>query len=548
MRILLINPGQLPDAGEDQFAGRMDSMFLRGRPFSETYFGIPLALPTLAGVTPAPHEVRILDEMVEPIDFDQPCDLVGLSAMTCKATRAYQIASEFRRRGVRVVIGGIHASMCPDEAARHVDAVVVGEAEELWPGLLADAERGRLAPRYVADAFPDVKTLPPPRHDLTPYTRYFSYFLQTTRGCPRSCSFCTVTKMNGRRLRRKTPQQVVDEVARAITLPNPWRPTIVDRERGDRKRKVAGGAIFFVDDNFAIDREHALAVCRALTAYQDEHDLHLNWFTQSDLTAGFDDELLAAMKEAGCMNIFMGFESLHPEALAAMHKPVNLPDRYRECIDNVERHGIEVTMSVIVGTDSETASAGEDMARFARDNHVFYLFPNIMTPHPGTQLMSELEAEGRILRREPELYNIRNVVFRPKLMTAAELQALYANLCQDVLDMGRLLETAALKVKRPKRYYLTRPWRLLIWLAFSYFFVVLGLRRKLTFREVGKLLRYAPRLVLRNGSLNALGFVVNAVGFGTFSRNEARRLAKPEQPGVASDAPSRARAIQAPKP
>jgi len=217
---------------------------------------------------------------------------------------------------------------------------------------------------------------------------------------------------------------------------------------------------------------------------------------------------------------------LHADALAEMHKPVNRPDRYRECIENVERHGIEVTVSVIVGTDSDTATVGQELARFARDHHVFYLFPNIMTPYPGTQLMADLETEGRILRRESELYNIRNVVFRPKHMDATELQSVYVRLCRDALDMGHLLETATRKLKRPKRHYLTRPWRLFIWLAFSFFFIVLGLRGKLTARELGLLLRYAPRLLLGDGSLNALGFVANAVAFGTFSRSEEQRLAQ----------------------
>lgn len=523
MRILLINPGQLPDAGDDQFAGAMDSLFFRAKPFSRTYFGIPLALPTLAGLTPPEHDVRILDEMVEDIDFDVPYDLVGLSAMTCKATRAYQIAQEYRRRGVKVIMGGIHASMCPDEVAQHVDTVVVGEADELWPRLLDDAQAGRLQARYQADGFPTLAGLPPPRHALTRHSHYFCFFLQTTRGCPRSCKFCTVTTQNGRALRRKTPSQVVAEVKTILDLPNPLRPVIVDRASGNRRRRLASGTIFFVDDNFAFDREHALAVCRALKAFQDEHDVHLNWFTQSDVKTGFDDELLSAMKDAGCMNIFMGFESLRPDALRAFKKNVNAPDRYRQCIDNIERHGIEVTASVIVGTDYEDRESGDEWARFAEANKVFYLFPNIMTPYPGTQLMDEMRDEERILRREPELYNIRNVVFQPKQMQPDELRDLFVGLCKRVLGMDRLLETAIDKVKRPNRYYLTYPWRLLIWLSFSLTFFALVARRKLTLRELARLLAAAPKLLLRDGSLTALGYMVNAVGFGTFARNEARR-------------------------
>ncbi len=524
MKIVLINPGQLNDAGEDQFAGRIDSAFFRASPFAETYFGIPLAIPTLAGVTPPAHTVKIVDEMVEPIDFDERCDLVGVSAMTCKATRAYQIAAEYRKRGVPVVMGGIHASMCPDEAGAHVDCVVVGEADELWPTLLSDFERGELKSRYTADEFPDITRIPPPNHELTAHSRYYAFFLQTTRGCPRQCRFCTVTQINGKRLRKKRPEQVVAEVKRVIGLPNRLRPVVVDREEGNRERRLANGTVFFVDDNFAIDREHALTVCRALKLFQDENDLHLTWFTQADVKTGFDDELLDAMKSAGCMNLFMGFESLSAKALQAMKKNVNAPERYAACIENIERHGIEVTVSVIVGTDFEDRHSGEEMARFAMEHNVFYLFPNILTPYPGTALKEEMEATKRIVLREPELYNIRNVVFRPKLMTPLELQSLYVKLCDEVLSLDNLLRTAREKLKKPKRYYLTLRWRILIWLAFSFIFVALTLRRKITLFDMLKLLVKTPGMILMNGSLAALGFLVNTIGFCTFARSEHKRF------------------------
>jgi radical SAM superfamily enzyme YgiQ (UPF0313 family) len=526
VKIHLINPGQLPDAGEDQFAGRIDSAFFRARPFSRTYFGIPLALPTLAAVTPPEHTVRIIDEMVEDIDFDAPCDLVGLSAMTCKATRAYQVARKFRERGVPVVLGGIHASMCPDEAARHVDCVVVGEADELWPRILADLARGALRSRYEADTFPELSVLPPPRHELTPQSRYYAFFLQTTRGCPRSCRFCTVTAINGRVLRRKTPDQVVAEVRTLLGLPNPLRPVVVDRNEGNRRRRLLTGAVFFVDDNFAIDRDHALGVCRALKTFQDDNDLHLPWFTQADSRAGFDDELLEAMKAAGCMNLFVGFESLLPRTLQAMAKSVNAPERYAECIANIERHGIEVTASVIVGTDAETVASGAQMAQFALENRIFYFFPNILTPYPGTALMQEMEAEGRLLLREPEFYNIRNVVFAPKQMSPRELQSLFVRLCGEVLGLDRLLRTAEMKLEREPRYRLTWRWRILICLSFCLMFFALTLNGRISVGDLLKLLYRAPRMILAKGSPSALGFIVNTIGFSTFARSELARFPK----------------------
>jgi radical SAM superfamily enzyme YgiQ (UPF0313 family) len=167
----------------------------------------------------------------------------------------------------------------------------------------------------------------------------------------------------------------------------------------------------FTDDNFAFARNQALAICRALKAFRNKFNVHTNWFAQSDVKTGFDDVLLDAIKDAGCMNIFVGFESLSVVTLKAMKKSVNSPERYRVCIENIERHGIEVPASVIVGTDHETLETQEEMTRFASENRIFYFSPNVMTPYPATRLMQEMESDGRIFRREPELYNIRNVVF-----------------------------------------------------------------------------------------------------------------------------------------
>ncbi|MBN2715306.1 MAG: B12-binding domain-containing radical SAM protein [Deltaproteobacteria bacterium] len=523
MRILLINPGQLPHAGEDQFSGRMDSVFFRLSPLLQTYFGIPLALPTLAGVTPDHHDVIIIDEMVQKIDFAQPCDLVGITAMTSKAPRAYQIAAEFKARGIPVIMGGIHASMCPEEAAQHVDSVVVGEADEIWPSILEDLARGELKALYRPD-FPNLENTMPPRHLATSHSRYFSFLLQTTRGCPRNCNFCTVTAMNGRRLRKKSPAQVVEEVRQVVALPNPVRPVIVDRDNHNRTRRLAGGAIFFVDDNFAIDRKHALAVCAALKTFQDEKNVHINWFTQADIKTGFDDELLAAMKDAGCMNIFIGFESLSDATLSAMQKQINSPKRYMECIHNIERHGIEVTASVIIGADDDTDTCGDEVTNFAITNHLFYLFPNIMTPYPGTGVMTHMATANRLLSENWSEYNIRNVVFRPKQMSPSRLRQQYVRICTKALNMQRLFETAKVKCTQPKRFHLTRRWRVAVLFAFTGVTIALGLVGKLTFREVLICLRRIPWLVIKNGSLNALGFIVNAIGFGTFARSEAKRL------------------------
>lgn len=162
MKILLINPGNPVGSGRDLYTADLLTVLSRFKTNLKMAMGFPLALPTIAAVTSCKHSVKIIDEAVESIDFDEPCDLVGITAMTFKANRAYQIAREFRARRVPVILGGIHASVCPDEASRYADYVVVGEAEELWPKILEDFEKGKLQPRYTAERPPDISKIPPP--------------------------------------------------------------------------------------------------------------------------------------------------------------------------------------------------------------------------------------------------------------------------------------------------------------------------------------------------------------------------------------------------
>ena len=263
MKILLINPANPISSGRDLYSGEILSNLVRLRPFRKGYFGLPLALPTLAGLTPKHHTVRIVDEHVEKINFDENVDLVGLTAMTFKAKRAYEIAAEFRRRGVTVVMGGIHATVATDEVAAHVDSVVVGEADETWPQVIADFESGQLKKRYILKELPDISKLPPPDHAVSKYRNYAEIYLQTARGCPFRCSFCTVTEISGRKMRFKTPEQVIDEVDRVIKL-KPMNGMWVKSGHSGKYARFKG-ALFFTDDNFAINRKHALAVCQALT-------------------------------------------------------------------------------------------------------------------------------------------------------------------------------------------------------------------------------------------------------------------------------------------
>ncbi len=532
MRILLVNPDNPAGSGRDLYTADLYGALCLGKPFTNMYFGIPLGLPTLAAVTPPGHQVEIVDEAVQKVDFDGNWDLVGITGMTFKAPRAYEIADEFRRRGVPVVMGGIHASMCPDEAATHVDSVVTGEADEIWPDIVRDAEAGRLQPRYQAESAPDISRLPAPRYDLTAQDHYLMFYLQTTRGCPHNCEFCTVTRFNGRRLRKKTPEQVVNEIREIFKLRYvPLR--MKDDDHGGESKRCAPAAFFFTDDNFAGSRSHALAVCKALEKLQDEEGILMSWFTQVTCKVGDDDELLEAMRAAGCRCLFMGFESVSEETLKTMNKSMNSPEDYDRIIDNVRAHGMEVVASVILGGESDRHDVGEQLEEFVRRNNIFYVLPNVMTPYPGTKLREKIEAQGRITCTDHGRYNIRNVVFEPALMSGRDLKKAYLKFCENTLSFDGLIERAWATRKYPRRHRVSLPWRLLLLLVFSLTAIWKTLTSKITPAALLKALRAVPRFTLRNNSFMVYEMLCAAVDYDVFARSESARL----RAEIASEAP-----------
>jgi radical SAM superfamily enzyme YgiQ (UPF0313 family) len=240
MKIFLINPSCAAEEGRDLYTTDVAGALFTMQPLKKVTLGMPLALPTLAAHTPSHHEVKIIDEEIEEIDFDESVDLVGITAMSFKAKRAYEISFEFKKRGVTVVLGGIHASMCPDEALQYVDSVVIGEAEDIWEEVISDTENGKLKKTYKADGFPNLERSNIPRYDLVKNKSYVYTYLQTTRGCPYNCKFCTVTKQNGRKIRKKLPEQVIKELDILLKLRPKKEFIFRDRKEGRCKKIDCG--------------------------------------------------------------------------------------------------------------------------------------------------------------------------------------------------------------------------------------------------------------------------------------------------------------------
>ena len=397
MRLLLINPSRGKNAKGDFWDFNFEKRVL-----GQTSL-IPLSLPTIAGLSPEDFETTIIDEKVEEIDFDEKVDLVGIGAMTPSIKRAYEIADEFRNRGVAVVIGGIHASVLPDEAINHADSVVIGEAEYSWPRVLDDFKNGSMKRFYRFDCYPNLEDVPVPRHDLVKSDRYVINQVQTTRGCPFDCEFCTVKAFSGKEFRLKKIKQVLKEIEALTPYYN------LNVMGYDLKLPKT---LLFADDNLIGNKSHARKLFNALIPLKIS-----DWYCQSSINLGRDKELLALMREAGCQTVMIGIESVVQNSLNAMEKKINKVDEYYECIDNIQSSGIKVLGSFVLGNDAEDDTIFEKTVKFIRDTNMIYSMINILTPLPGTRLYERFEREGRILHKDWEHYSLESVCFKPKQMS-----------------------------------------------------------------------------------------------------------------------------------
>ena len=384
---------------------------------AQTIEALPsLGLLTLAGTTPQNIEVEYLEvrdvnQETLPTDFD----LVALSTLTATAKEAYALAARFRTAGIKVILGGLHATLVSDEAMQHVDSLVIGEGEPLWLDIIADFQKGALKRVYDARTRPfDLAYAPMPRFDLLASDRYPRFTVQTQRGCPWRCEFCAASIRISPTFKVKPVEKVIAEIRRIKEL---WREPFIE----------------FADDNTFVNRPHSKRLMRALA-----HE-HVRWFTETDISIANDDELLELMHDAGCAQVLIGFESPQIAPLNGLEQNTNWKARqfesYREAVEKIQRHGITVNGCFIMGLDGSGPESFDAVHWFVKESGLYDVQITYLTPFPGTPLFERLRREGRLLDDKAwERCTLFDVNFQPQNMSAKELEQGFKNLVSVLYD------------------------------------------------------------------------------------------------------------------
>lgn len=363
-----------------------------------------ITMPMLAAVTPENVKIKIIYETIEEIPIDGTWDLVGLTGMGSGSVRAWQIADEFRRKGVKVVIGGVGPSLFDWEMTlEHADTIVIGEAEEVWPQLLEDLRNGQLQRIYKPLNPPDITVIPTPRYDLMNLKKMgFMRSVQATRGCPYRCTFCSVSAFS-QGIYRKRPVDMVIQDVRAV-------------------KKTGSRYVVFIDDNFFFDSTYNRELWEALIPEK------IIWISSSTIHITDHPDILELAHKSGCRMLSVGIETLDEMNIKAVNKNWNHPEQYSQAIATLRKHGIMISTSMMVGLDADDADTFNRIYHFLMENHVPIPRIQIFTPIPGTPIYNSLEQENRIINRDYSLYTAGNVVFQPKNMEIEELYNGYWNL------------------------------------------------------------------------------------------------------------------------
>lgn len=382
-----------------------------------------LGLLTLAALTPSVIDIEYL-EVRDVVDGELPThfDAVALSTLTATSKEAYKLAARFRAIGVTVILGGLHATLCPEEAIKHVDCLAIGEGEPIWPEMMADLQANRLQKVYDARRRPafDFHHAPRPRFDLLSPDRYQRFTVQTQRGCPLACEFCAASMRLSPKFRTKPVDKVIDEIR---VLKDLYSKPFIE----------------FADDNTFADKKHGKALMRSLVGEG------VRWFTETDISVAQDDDLLMMMRDAGCAQILIGFESPSFSTLNGVEQKSNWKARrseqYLKAIQKIQGYGITVNGCFIMGMDGDGPESFDNVYRFVQDSGLYDVQLTYLTPFPGTPLYQRLSEEGRILvEGASERCTLFDINFQPSDMSLKQLKDGYEKLITRVYDEAFIAE------------------------------------------------------------------------------------------------------------
>ncbi len=416
---------------------------IRQMTFTRKALWTPLSLTCLASAVPPDWDVELIDEstLEAKHQVSMGPDIVGITTMTAQADRAYQLADDYRRLGITVIMGGIHPSALPAEALTHCHAVCTGDGEPCLPHMLADWQAGHLKKIYNWRDYPEVK-ISTPRKDLLNPADYLVFNpIQTTRGCPHGCKFCTTSAIFGRKYRMRPVQDVIEEIKEA-------------------REKYGSKTFMFSDDNFAGNQAWALELCAAL------EPLKISWASQCDILIANNEKLLAAMRRSGCLGLILGLESPNADTLREAGKRFVKPAEYIDRIKRIQAHRISLWGAFIFGFDHDDWRRCRDVVRFAeRAGLVMSCYP-ILTPYPGTEVWSDLRRQGRILTERWQLYNGANVVFEPKNFTQAQLRHAQMAAFSEFYSLPSIVRRLQIWPPKPRSYAAN----LAIWKGIRYYY------------------------------------------------------------------------------
>ena len=374
-----------------------------------------LALPLLAALTPDDWETELIYEVIEDVPFDTDADLIGVSTMGHGVIRSIDIAREYRRRGKTVILGGYMASIMPEEAVKYCDSLIIGDAELVWQQMLSDFENGKLKKTYEKPLEGNWYSTPSPQFDLLEGKNLGDFLpVQAGRGCPNSCSFCSVSCLySGRYVKRPLPE-VIRDIEQIKSL-------------GYKK-------ILLLDDNIFSDRKYLDSLLDTLIK------LDISWMSQCEITIGKDDELLEKLQKSGCTTLSFGLESISRESLISMDKGWAVPEEYDSLIQNIRNHGIDVSTEMVVGGEGDTLESIRMTKDFIERNKISVPRFYILTPFPGTRFFDQIKEEGRLVNNDIYSYDGTSAVYRPKNMTPDELTQAYWELYSELFTIKSIIK------------------------------------------------------------------------------------------------------------